>query len=234
MTTEPAETQIVRWYTRARRFPQLIGRTPDGARLPGGPYTIPQVLAGAGVFVAGSMTRSVWGAWGTVGDTLFLLAAAGIVGFLVGKVPLGGRNPFTAGLGAISALTAPPRGKVAGRPVRIRRPHRVTHRTVVQNCGETAAPASRTPVELAAPQVEPVAVEPALRTVGSASAQSPSVLPAAAAPTRPVTGVQALLAAGLGGGRNTGPNAGPNAGLHTREPVASSAAPNTLNARQEA
>lgn len=198
MTIDQPETMTVRWYTRARRFPQLIGRTPDGARLPGGPYTIPQVLAAAGVFIGGAMTRSAWGAWGMVGDTLLLLAIAGGVGFAVGKIPLGGRNPLTACLGAIEAATAPPLGKIAGRPVRVRRPHRLSHRVLAmhpvngasldrdvdvdeQGAAEPPIKApSTTPEHQAGPTPPPAPMPPVV-----------SVPPA----RRPLTGVQALLAA---------------------------------------
>jgi len=37
MSTREDHHEVVKWYTRARRFPQLIGKTPDGARLWGGP-----------------------------------------------------------------------------------------------------------------------------------------------------------------------------------------------------
>ena len=43
--------EVVKWYTRARKFPTLIGKTPDGTRLPGGPYTITQVLVGGALAV---------------------------------------------------------------------------------------------------------------------------------------------------------------------------------------
>ena len=34
--------EVVKWYTRARRFPQLIGKTPDGARIGAVPTRTPK------------------------------------------------------------------------------------------------------------------------------------------------------------------------------------------------
>ena len=51
---QPAE--VIRNFTAARKFPQLIGKTPDGKRIAGGPYTLTQgivlaiVLIGALLF----------------------------------------------------------------------------------------------------------------------------------------------------------------------------------------
>ena len=50
----------MKWYTRARKFPQLIGRTPDGTRIPGGPYTYLQVAAGVGMAAVLAATTGLW------------------------------------------------------------------------------------------------------------------------------------------------------------------------------
>ena len=42
--SDPQSTsrEVVKNYTRARKFPQLLGMTPDGKKLPGGPYSYTQ------------------------------------------------------------------------------------------------------------------------------------------------------------------------------------------------
>lgn len=109
-----------RWYTSARRFPQLIGRTPDGSKLPGGPYTILQLVAAAvTVFV---LWHTAW-AWARFGFISNLLVAAGLLFgsvWLAGRLPYGMRNPLVIVGGWLSASERAMGG--ARPPVRLRRP----------------------------------------------------------------------------------------------------------------
>ena len=153
------DQQVVRWYTRARRFPQLIGRTPDGARIPGGPYTITQVATAGVLMLIALKTTSLWAHYGLIANGLLLAGVVYGVVFLLGKIPLGSRNPLAIAAGAWRALSAPSTGRLAGRPVRLRRPHRVQHRLTVFI--PTAAPAAPAPepmnIVAPAPAAEPVA-----------------------------------------------------------------------------
>lgn len=195
-----AGVDVVRWYTRARRFPLLVGRTPDGTQLPGGPYTIPQILAGAGAFALGTFTRGIWGAWGLIGDTVVLALVSWGVVFAVGKVPLSGRNPVAAAYGLYTALAAPSSGRIAGRPVRIR-PPRVARGEVRIHIPQ-ASIGPEPPGQPGQPG-QPVAGVPGGKRRGTspasalaaAAAASLATAPPAAAPAAPLTGVQALLAA---------------------------------------
>lgn len=167
-----ADQQVVRWYTRARRFPQLIGRTSDGARIWGGPYTVTQVAtAGVLLFIALN-TTSLWAHYGLIGNGLLLAGVVYGVVFLLGKIPLGSRSPLAIGAGAWRALSAPTTGRLGGRPVRLRRPHRIEHRMTVFL--PAAAARATEPVPVARPaaadepapaaQAEPVA-EPVVAPV---------------------------------------------------------------------
>lgn len=120
------ETEVVKWYTRARRFPQLIGKTHDGTPLWGGPYTYTQVIVGVGILIVGVKTTSLWGRFGLIGNALLLLSMAYGVVLLVGRLPIGSRNPLSVGAGAVRAWSAPRLGRQGGTPVRARRPTRVT------------------------------------------------------------------------------------------------------------
>lgn len=129
--TEDHETEIVRWYTRARRFPQLIGRTPDGMKIPFGPYTITQALGAGVVLFVGTKTVSLWAHFGFVGNAFIGVVATVATVWGLGRIPLGARNPISVVAGLGKALFAPRTGRVGGRPVRPRRPHRVRHSVVL-------------------------------------------------------------------------------------------------------
>lgn len=132
------ETEVVKWYTRARRFPQLIGKTHDGTPLWGGPYTYTQVIVGVGILIVGVKTTSLWGHFGLIGNALLLLSVAYGVVLLVGRLPIGSRNPLSVGAGALRAWSAPGLGRQGGTPVRARRPTRVTRSVLtVTSCSPT-------------------------------------------------------------------------------------------------
>lgn len=95
----------LKWYTRARRFPQMIGRTPDGTRIWGGPYTYTQV--GVAVAVAALLSRTTWlWARGSLPfNTALFLALCVAAVILTGKLPPGLRNPVVLASGGINLLT---------------------------------------------------------------------------------------------------------------------------------
>ena len=97
MSGDDQTYEVVKWYTRARRFPQLIGKTPDGARIWGGPYTYTQLVGAVTVLVVGAKTVGVWGQFGLVGNALILLAIAYGTALMLGRLPVGSRNPMAVG-----------------------------------------------------------------------------------------------------------------------------------------
>lgn len=94
-------TEVARWYTRARRFPQLIGRLHDGRRIPFGPFTYLQIGAGAAVGVVMTQTSVLWGRDLMFNATITVIAIA-VTLFGIGQIPPG-RNPLlrVAGLGRL-------------------------------------------------------------------------------------------------------------------------------------
>lgn len=137
MSTREDQHEVVKWYTRARRFPQLIGKTPDGARLWGGPYTYTQVIGAAIVIVVGIKTAGVWGQFGLIGNALVLLGVAYATTLGLGRLPIGSRNPLSVAQGALKSVSTSPAGSYAGRPLKIRRPHRVASRVVIAHTDRT-------------------------------------------------------------------------------------------------
>lgn len=184
--TSPPDVEVVRWFTRARKFPQLIGRTPDGTRLWGGPYTPTQLVGGGLVFFIGARTLEAWANFGLVMNLALLLVISYGTIWGLGRVPIGARNPLSILTGIYRAVMAPQTGHLAGRPVRLRRPYRVQHRV--------SLPLADLP-------------EPAAPAVAGQSKPAPAASPTTAQPTRTqptpapgptrkpaLTGVQALLA----------------------------------------
>lgn len=122
---DPART--ARFFTSIRRLPLMIGKA-GNTRLPGGPYTITQFLAGGLVLFVGYQTMTIWGP--LVGQ-FPLVRLFALLGFAAGAMWLSGQLPSTkrklhnmvADLAGTAA--APAAGTVNGRPVRLRPPHRV-------------------------------------------------------------------------------------------------------------
>lgn len=110
---------VVRYHTAGRRQPMLIGKDAAGRRLPGGPYTVYQVLAVAAVAAVLWNTRPIWAAGLTALSALLVIGAAAIgAGFLTGRLDFSGRNPFwilLSLLGALRALAGARPGRVGGR-----------------------------------------------------------------------------------------------------------------------
>lgn len=115
------DREVIRNFTAARKFPQLIGRTPDGKRILGGPYTITQAV-GAGLVVwLLYLTRGWWMGFGLIGSTLTVLLPLGGVVFGLGRLRPGGRNPISMLTGFGKAATATKTVKVDGRVIRTKR-----------------------------------------------------------------------------------------------------------------
>ncbi|HEY9412695.1 MAG TPA: hypothetical protein VIP77_24185 [Jiangellaceae bacterium] len=184
--------ETVKYYTRARKFPQLLGRFPDGTKIPGGPYTVQQLLAGVGIIAFGSMTMGIWGIFGGIGDIVVLFMVGFAAMFFIGRLPMNGRNPFAAVLGFYKASVAPRGGRFQGKSIRIRRPRRMTHMTNVYYGPLPAIEPAPLDVSL-----EPAYAKPKVkaRTQVGTSGQ-PRALPhgTSAGTSAPLTGLQALLA----------------------------------------
>ena len=120
----------LQWYTRARRLPRLIGKVPGGHDLPGGPYTVTQVVGTACVVVVGYLTMGLWGPGGGLVNYGILGVSALVCLIGLGFVKNTGRNPAAVGISLLGALAVPSRGKYRGRPIRTAKIHRVSHRIV--------------------------------------------------------------------------------------------------------
>lgn len=179
-----SETPIARFFTRARRIPMLLGKLPGGGKIPGGPYTLPQLSFGVVVFVVGWWTKPIWGP--PIGAPLIqtaalLLVCAGVV-FMSGKIPTTRRKLSDLALSALTAVHAPATGRYDGSAVRLAAPHQVTGTTAICfDDDELAAAARAVPGAVTAPKRAKAAKRP-----------QPTVTPAPAAPElAPATSVPA-------------------------------------------
>lgn len=186
-----AKPEVVKWFTRARKFPTLIGRTPDGTKIIGGPYTTTQFI-GLGIWlVIAVKTFHLWARFGLAGNVIVFVAIS--AGLVIGLGKIGSRNPLLFAAGAWGVATAPSVGRVAGSTVQIRRPRRIRHRIVLgYEPGDTVA---------AGPDAPPPAADtstsvpyPPTRPPNSREVPAPATAEVEA-PRHVLTGVQALLAA---------------------------------------
>lgn len=124
------DSRAARWYTRARRIPILIGRTSEGSKIPGGPYTLGQVIAFFAVVFGLWKTTGVWAVFdGVTNATIFIAIVAGAV-YGVGKLPRSGRNPLSWTVDFAALTLRAPGGKVNGKPLPASKPRRLRHRVV--------------------------------------------------------------------------------------------------------
>ncbi|WUS97723.1 TcpE family conjugal transfer membrane protein [Streptomyces sp. NBC_00708] len=179
---------IGRSYTRARKHPLVIGKLPGGGRIPGGPYTITQIVTMVVVFVLLLSLRSLWAFFG-LGNALILVAVPWGLAWLMRYARMDGRDPARALLGLITYGTAPPGGKLAGRPQRTFKTKLVTGRVTLslRPLAEPVPEPERPPV----PESRPVRL---VTTTGRTGRKSPEAAPpAGTAPARPRTRLQELL-----------------------------------------
>jgi hypothetical protein len=186
--SETGDELIGRCYTKARRAPLVHGVIRDvnggrGIRLPGGPYTLTQLAAIVGTFVALILTRAIWGGHGLM-DVVVLLGLPFAAAFLLRHLHIDGRNPLAAMVSVAAMVTGPRWGRLHGRPFRLARPVGGDTLITVAADGPAAgiAPAAARPANA-------VTHHPARPAPASATPA-----PDATAGTPVASGVQALLA----------------------------------------
>ncbi|MCG7524034.1 conjugal transfer protein [Streptomyces sp. OfavH-34-F] len=173
-------------YTRARRHPLVIGKLPGAGRLPGGPYTITQIVTMVAAFLLLVITRQLWAHFGVMNILVMIVLPWGTA-WVLRYARLDGRDPARALRSLLVYASTPAGGRLAGSPQ-----HRSRPRLALATCTvHVRTPARDKPKAVRAAAAMPVAVAPAptrpARTVP---------VPTPAAPRRPParSGLQALLA----------------------------------------
>ncbi|MEV6583545.1 hypothetical protein AB0M92_35985 [Streptomyces sp. NPDC051582] len=174
-------------YTRARKHPLVIGKLPGAGRLPGGPYTITQVMTMVISFGLLVMTKDLWAHFGAMNFILMALIPWGLA-WVLRYARLDGRDPARAVRSLLIYSSTPAQGRLAGKPQRVARPRLATATCTVRvRSAERPAPAAAVAKPAPVPARKPRAAAPAAPV-----AAVPTT--AAAARPEPKTGLQALLA----------------------------------------
>ncbi|GAA3132273.1 hypothetical protein GCM10020255_006340 [Rhodococcus baikonurensis] len=151
--SDPQSTsrEVVKNYTRARKFPQLLGMTPDGKKLPGGPYSYTQFVGAGLVALVLWKTPGIWATGSLIRNVFVFLALVGVTAWGLGKLPIGGRNPLSMVAGVSKALGSPAQApKVSGPSPRRPRVHALAGMvTLVPVPSLAAHPSSNTSPKLA-------------------------------------------------------------------------------------
>ncbi|MFJ3946069.1 hypothetical protein [Streptomyces griseoaurantiacus] len=177
------EELIGRSYTRARKHPLVIGKLPGAGRLPGGPYTITQVMTMVISFGLLVMTRDLWAHFGAMNFVLMVLVPWGLA-WVLRYARLDGRDPARAVRSLLIYSSTPAQGRLAGKPQRVVRTRLASATCTVRI--RSAEP----PAAVAAPAaVTKTSVTPKRKT-----RPAPATAPAPAGRPAPKTGLQALLA----------------------------------------
>lgn len=180
-------------YTRARKHPLVIGKLPGAGRLPGGPYTITQIVTMVATFLLLVVTRQLWAHFGLLNILAIAVVPWGLA-WVLRYARLDGRDPARALRSLLVYASTPADGRLSGRPQRQSEP-RLTAATCTVHV--------RTPLPLKPHR----SVGPARETAPVGRRRQPARRPAApqpAAPAAPATapprpgavrsGLQALLA----------------------------------------
>ncbi|WP_067889133.1 hypothetical protein [Actinomadura chibensis] len=192
--TADQHVRVGRSYTRARRFPWVIGKI-QGWTIPLGPYTATQL----GVLIGGLYllikTFDLWRRLGVLAVVVIALPFAAT--WAVRHAHIDGRTPLRA-LGGMAALLTEPRcGRIGGRPARDPRPATLgggVRLSALPAPRPAPRPAVRQPVQQPAVQ-QPAVQQPAVQqpAVQQPAVRQPAVPRAAVRPAP--TALQALLAA---------------------------------------
>ncbi|MGW1616407.1 hypothetical protein ACWCQZ_44570 [Streptomyces sp. NPDC002285] len=179
-------------YTRARKHALVIGKLPGAGRIPGGPYTITQIVTMVVVFGSLALTQSLWAHFG-LANILIMIALPWGLAWVLRYARIDGRDPARALRSLLVYASAPAGGRLAGRPQRQPRPQLTrttcTVRVTSQPTDEAAS---------VAPRLQPAAApaRPARRPAGAAPAAASAAASARTEPPR--TGgrsqLQSLLA----------------------------------------
>ena len=191
-TADPTGRDTLRWFTRARRIPRLVGKLPGSERgIPGGPYTMTQAVGAVGVALLLLKTEPLWGRFGWISDKVIVLIATVGTAFLLRLVRSGGRDPLSALSALVSVTTTSRHGRLRGQQLRPRRPLQARARIRVISVAVPTAAASTRPSPAPIPAPNPMP-SPLLGPALGRTASPPRPLPVpAGAPPR--TNLERLL-----------------------------------------
>lgn len=114
---------VGKFFTRAMKIPLMVGRLIDGTRLWGGPYTVPQIVAGCiALLVLWQAFAWFFSTGFILTDAIMVILGAWGVAFLVGRLPESRRNLFNMMTSMASATATSKTGFYRGVPFKIQQP----------------------------------------------------------------------------------------------------------------
>lgn len=114
---------VGKFFTRAMKIPLMVGRLIDGTRLWGGPYTVPQIVAGCIALLVLWQAFAWFFSTGLIfTDAILVILGAWGVAFLVGRLPDSRRNLFNLMTSMASATATSKTGFYRGSPFKIQQP----------------------------------------------------------------------------------------------------------------
>ena len=114
---------VGKFFTRAMKIPLMVGRLIDGTRLWGGPYTVPQIVAGCIALLVLWQAFAWFFSTGLIfTDAILVIFGAWGVAFLVGRLPESRRNLFNMMTSMASATATSKTGFYRGVPFKIQQP----------------------------------------------------------------------------------------------------------------
>lgn len=203
-TEQQTAGQVARFYTKSRKFPRMVGRFPDGTRMPGGPYTLTQFAVGVlvGALAAWLGAIGVWDSGSVLTNSIIVVSLAFGAVWLARYIPSGDHSPLLLAEFALGAVSAPSAGTYRGRTLTLPRPTRVRGRVLALDHLEAldtpegeaeVVEAPDVPTRIERPSAAPAAV---LAAVAATPAPAPAAAPAPM--PRAMSGVERLLAQSRG------------------------------------
>lgn len=120
---------VVRFYTRARKIPVMLGKLGD-FKIPGGPYTLTQGVVFVATAGIGKETMWIWArGWVPILAWLVLIAVAAGCAVVAGRIPFKGRNPVMLVTGVIGYAMAPSWGTQGGSHIALSGKRKIRHRS---------------------------------------------------------------------------------------------------------
>lgn len=190
------EVEVARWYTGTRHIPSMIGKLPTGEKLPGGPYTVSQLVTMVTLFLALFVTHSAWSTANGVANLAILVMVPIFASWAVARVPWNMRSPMVTARALPTAWGAG-QGRVRDVVCKVPKVHTERPVALLDRLDEGA------PVVLLEPSGEVASVEPVQEPVSAPAAVDEeelsergeeSELEATGGLEPPRSAVQALLA----------------------------------------
>ncbi|MGW4894573.1 hypothetical protein ACWEQL_20205 [Kitasatospora sp. NPDC004240] len=192
-TADDGKELIGHSYTRARKHPLVVGKLPGAGRIPGGPYTVTQIVTMVVAFGFLAATRAIWAHFGLM-DIVIMVTVPWGLAWVLRYARLDGRDPARAIRSLLVYVSTPAAGRLAGRPQHVPRRGIAIGQCTVRERPAGDSPPVRQPQLTTAPPPKTVPA-PAKRTTKAPAAATKRPRPAPRPGSTIPTAVEADLVA---------------------------------------